>query len=125
VKSTNYLFDQNGVDLGRVEEDESHDDGYRESCNERSDEWKVVTYVRRQYNIFAVAVASLSLRCRFAVASLQPSLFASLLAPPHLYAKEWYRLKATTLEGESKRNFRVSAYVSVLRLRAVQSANRF
>jgi len=36
---------------------------------ERSDEWKVVRYVRRKYNAFAVA-------------SLQPSLQPSLLAPP-------------------------------------------
>jgi len=40
------------------------------------DEWKVVTYVGDRYNAHAVAP----------VASLQPSLVVSLLAPPHLFS---------------------------------------
>jgi len=42
-----------------------------ERGEERSDEWKVVSYKGRRYNAFAVA-------------SLQPSLVASLLVQSHL-----------------------------------------
>jgi len=54
--------------IGEANRGKDWDEGGDE---ERSDEWKVVRYGRRRCNAFAVA-------------SLQPSLQPSILAPPHL-----------------------------------------